>query len=301
MVEICLSEFNDRHKDIHILCFSETFVRANNEINICINDFTLATSYSRNKENRGGVCILIKHFLDYKIIRLCKEMAVEKVFECCGIEIPLYNCTIVCVYRTPNSNIHLFFNKLELLLHKLSDKKNNKIILVGDLNINTLTTNKNATVLNDILRNYNLTLKIKTPTRHTACIDHIITNMPDSSGETCELHLSDHNTAQILTFPSNASLNKPAPSHYFIYRRNYSQEHINKFKECLLSLSFQDIYDEMDPNTAFNNFHEIFSLFYKLNFPLQKVKVNYQTPTLKWVTKGIKNHTLNSTIIKIKP
>lgn len=244
-IELCLNELNNSSKGIHILCFSETFVKADNEVNVCIHDFVLASSYSRKNERRGGVCILIKHFLEYKIIQLCKEMSVDKIFECCGIEIPLYNCIIICIYRTPNSKVATFFNKLEFILQKLCDRRNRRIILVGDLNINTLIMNKNAATLSDIVKNYNLTLKITTPTRHTTCIDHIITNIPDSIGETCELHLSDHNTAQILTFTLKLLTDGPVSSHHFIYKRNYNEEYIKKFRECLLSLKWQDVCDEI--------------------------------------------------------
>lgn len=300
LIEICLNEFNDSHKSIQILCFSETFVKANDEVNVCLNDFILATSYSRKKKNRGGVCILIKKNLEYKLIQLCHVMSIDKIFECCGIEIPLYNCIILCIYRTPRSNITIFFYKLELLLHKIWDRKKKKIILVGDLNINTLSTNTNATTLKELLANYNLTLKINTPTRQTSCIDHIITNITDAQGETCELHLSDHNTAQLLTFTTNRSSHKPVASHCFVYKRNYSPEYLEKFRECLLSLKWQDTYNEINPNAAFNNFHDIFCLFYKLNFPMRRLKIKYQTVPLKWITKGIKKSCLSKRYLKSK-
>lgn len=67
-----------------------------------------------------------------------KELASEHTFKYCGVEIVNYKIVLICLYRNPDSDIEIFFVKLELLLEKLGTKARNKnIILTGDWNVNT--------------------------------------------------------------------------------------------------------------------------------------------------------------------
>lgn len=68
-------------------------------------------------------------------------------------------------------------------------------------------------------------------------------NFRGCKGELLELALSDH-TAQLLICPVKA---KCTYKYWFIKRRDYSQENIEKFKECISSLSFHDVLQMMTP------------------------------------------------------
>lgn len=114
---------------------------------------------------------------------MLQHYAEEKHFECCGIELTQYKIILICIYRTPNRFPHFFLNKLELLLTKLRTKLNKNIIICGDFNINVLKDNSVTQELNRILHNYNLLNHISVPTRNDACLDLILSNIPNAKEE----------------------------------------------------------------------------------------------------------------------
>lgn len=284
ILELTIANLTHSGHEPDIICLSETFLRSGCEQNFRLTNYEMASFYSRGKK-RGGVCILLKYGLRFKHIEKINNLAITDAFECCGIEIMNYNLIVVCLYRTPTSNIDYFFKMLQIILHSLSSRKNKKIVIVGDLNINTLVLNKNSTTLTDLTKNYNLKLHITTPTRINSCIDHIISNIDEAVGTVLPLGLSDHETAQMLTF--QVERKQTQQNSWSFTKKEYSDENIQKFKNCLKSLSFSEVYMEVDPNIAFQTFCEIFKLFYDLCFPEKCLKVNRESKA-KWISKGLK-------------
>lgn len=284
-VQLCLNELLVNNVNVDILCFSETFVRAGDELNIHLKNFNFACSFSRKSEKRGGVCILVNKMFDFKHIELPKGLCIEKIFECCGVEIPSLKCIVICIYRIPNTKTSSFFEKLDLLLHKLLKRKK-RVIVTGDLNIDTLKETNDSIQLKDIISNYGLRLYIDKPTRQHSCLDQIISNIDNSTGTTHEVFLSDHNTCQTLTFP--VEQRKPALKYWYKVNRDYSDENIKKIVEAIANLSWIDVFENTDANESFNIFHENFLLFYKLCFPIRKSKVYVNSTSPKWITKGIR-------------
>lgn len=78
----------------------------------------------------------INNCLEYSRIELIPSTPYH--FECCATEIIGYNLLIVCIYRTPTSNPSIFLKNFELLTRTLTRKKNKKVILCGDWNIDLL-------------------------------------------------------------------------------------------------------------------------------------------------------------------
>lgn len=193
-IEVCIDEFAKNGSELDVLCFSETFVKKGSENNIRLKQFKLASSFCRHKK-RGGVCIMIRKSVDFKVIRLCSDVSVEKDFETCAVDIPFFNCIIVCIYRIPlNSNISRFFKCLDMLLHRLTRYSKKRIILAGDLNIDTLKENNISKDLKSLLATYNIRLHIYAPTRLKACIDHLASDIENAEGRVHPLQLSDHDT-----------------------------------------------------------------------------------------------------------
>lgn len=98
-----------------------------------------------------------------------------------------------------------------------------------------------------------------------------------------EFALSDH-TAQLLQCPIP---NICSTKYWYTTRRDYSYENILKFKNCINSLKFSDIYLTDNPNVAYNEFMSTFKLFYDLCFPLKKIKINVIKKP-KWLSRGVK-------------
>ncbi|KAL0870811.1 hypothetical protein ABMA27_005737 [Loxostege sticticalis] len=283
-LQVTIQEFIDSGTNISIICATETFLKSGDEKNIRLIDFQLAASYCRPRERRGGACILVKNHIQFNPIKLTDEYATYKSFECCGIEIKSSNLIILCIYRTPKSNIEHFFTNFEALLTRLMKKGKKKIIIAGDLNIDTLISSVNSNRLINMLHYFNISLHINEPTRLIACIDHIASNLKVTNASVHKLGLSDH-SGQTAKFKIKL---KKSTLQWFETRRDFSKENINKFYDCISSLSFSDILTEENTDDAFNQFHSLFSLFYNLCFPKIEVKINKKNYKTKWITKGIK-------------
>ena len=194
-----------------------------------LNNFDLSASYSRKIQRRGGTCILSKKMFHSVELKEVRNFSVEKHFEVCGIEIKKLHLIVLCLYRTPNSNISIFFDKLDKLLTKLEYKKC-KIVLAFDFNINFFRTDNTTTKFNELVSNYGMQCHIHVPTRLNTCIDNIISNVPNVTGKTHNLFLSDHNTAQIIEF---RYLKSNITTQYFVFRTDF----VKKMSPNLLSLS----------------------------------------------------------------
>lgn len=288
LLELTLQELQEMNNNPDAICLSETFIKKGNESHVKIHGYNMAANFCRDKQ-RGGTCILLKKNLVFKELPFIHTYATQNTFEACGIELTHHKLIIICVYRTPRSDPIQFLSKLNSLLYHVFEKYNSKInvVLAGDLNINTLQ-NSNITIqLQELAYNYNLKLHINCPTRKSSCIDHILSNIPNANATVMPLHLSDHDTAQMLSFPLKHKIQKQTT--YSFYKRDYSLNNIQKFKECLRNVSWSEVYDEKDLNMAFNSFHELLGLFYNLCFPKLKMKVNTNSKKKQnWITKGLK-------------
>lgn len=209
--KICDIELLLESRNIDVLCLTETFLRDDNAETLQLPNYKIATYFSRQKKSRGGVCIYVKKSINFKKIDWISEISIETHFECCGLEIPETNWYIICLYRTPNSNLCLFIEKLELLLYKLTIRSralNKKIFITGDFNIDTLICNTKSQLFKNTLKKFNLLLTLNNATRITShsatCIDNIITNHRNYKAEIWDLGMSDH-TCQVIKIPCSIS------------------------------------------------------------------------------------------------
>lgn len=283
---------------VDCLCLTEHFVQSGEESNLNLTGFNLAAYYTRNrlKQNnvnrKGGCCIYISKGLEFIELQYVKAFAVRAGFECCGILLPFENLIIICIYRIPQSlYLDLFFEKLNLLLGRMSTIHKRKIILCGDFNIDITSQTRYLGIAKKflrILKSYNFYPQIMEPTRITlkskTCIDNIICNFNYSmKTDIHELALSDH-TAQTLRIKIKR---KPCIKFWNITKRDYSKSNIEKFLHCINALSFDDVYSEHNVDIAYSVFLELYKLFYDLCFPTIKVKIKNHNKH-KWITKGIK-------------
>lgn len=305
ILEVTLQELQKAHNGPDVLCLTETFLIKDHKKHLNINAYEIAASFCRDKQ-RGGTCILVRKGYPINELTYLKTYANEKIFEVCGIELMSHKLIIICLYRTPSSDPSVFLNKLDNLLHNLHKiyKYKINIVIAGDFNINTLIKGKITNELQDLSKTYNLKIHIDVPTRKSSCIDHILSNISDATATVLPLHLSDHDTAQLLSFPVGYKTLQSAT--YFIYKRDYSLDNIRKFRECLQNLSWSEVYGKKDLNIAFSTFHELLCLFYNLCFPKIRIKVhNHNKKKQNWISQGIirsckKNGYYGTNIIKIK-
>lgn len=224
--------------------------------------------------------------------------ATEKVFECCAVEIPSNNLIIICLYRTPNSNVISFLNTLDTMLHELNRYKKKNIVILGDFNINTLKVDKISNFLQDIAKNYNLMTHINQPTRRLSCIDQILSNIENATASVLPLGLSDHETAQTISFPV---VNKgQTQKTTYKYKRVYGRDNIRKFQNSISRLSFSDVYIEHNSDKAFNKFHDLLITIYKLCFPIIKIKMQKHYNKKSWITVGLRKSCKTKRALRIR-
>jgi hypothetical protein len=285
-LELVLLELAKEKIDVDTICLTETFLKRGDESNVILDNYELRSHYSREKK-RGGSCILCKRHLESTQLDVNQTFGIEKSFEVCAVSVKDYKTIIVCVYRTPDSDLNLFLNNLEALLISL-EHKDQKIIICGDFNVDFLKPSFRKTQLCNILSSYGFKYHITQPTRQNSCIDNIVSNVENVVGRTHQLHLSDHNTAQSVEvkYPEKELTNYPSS----IVRLKYAfwPEYKNKFVECINSLTFSDVYESSDVQVAFNRFHNIITLFFGLCFPLIRSKVTFRLKNPAWITKGIR-------------
>lgn len=247
-------------------------------------NFELSASYCREKR-RGGACIIVKKGLKFRVLEEIKKQSVKCIIECCAIELTDCGVIIACVYRVPKTDLDIFYEQLEKVLSKICNLKDKKVIICGDLNINRLENNPNSRKLEYTFASYDLKLLISKPTRLSSgtCIDNFASNIRSTETEVIEMGLSDH-TAQLLI----CSVKKYCTlKSWQIKCRDFNNENLIKFKECMNSLTFNDVYCCQDVNVAYDNFLNSFKLFYDLCFPHKIIKKNTRNKP-KWLSKGIK-------------
>lgn len=109
-----------------------------------------------------------------------------------------------------------------------------------------------------------------------------VPNIRDCKGRIIELALSDH-TGQLLECPVRKYCTL---DYWFVKKRDYHKDNLDKFKECLSNLSFSESLTSSNANVASNELNEIFVL-YHLCFPVIKIKCSSSVRP-RWISKGIR-------------
>lgn len=286
-VTVFISNLAKSNQHLDILCFTEHNMKISDTPYLNIPNFKLASQFCREKR-RGGACILVKNDMNFQEIDKIKtHFSIANVIECCAIEIPEHKTYVICVYRPPNNDkesLESFFKRFEQLLDDFCLKYGIKVLLCGDFNINILKKSGHVDRLKELLHKYNMKIQFNEPTRLCSgtSLDHVFHNIRGATGKIMEPAISDH-TAQLFTFPVKKSCRI---KWWYIMKRDYSKDNKRKFNECISSLTFQEVYNNDDPELAFREFHQTLLLFYELCFPITKIKCSHiKRP--KWVSKGI--------------
>lgn len=228
--------FLDKFK-FKAVCFSEHW--QNESILKCINvlGYTLVSHFCRKSYKHGGVALYLKNNLKYKLLIL-DDYNCELHSEFCGIELIPNKILIITLYRSCLGDSDIFLLHLELLLNKYL-VNNNKIILVGDFNVNFNAKSSFLTDLSILLNSFDLNITITSPTRISAtsssCIDNIITNLDEYNiiTDVLEPCLSDHLGQYIIV--KGHEMNKPRD---LIQKRILSNKNINKLRNILLGVNW---------------------------------------------------------------
>lgn len=258
-----------------------------------IDGYNLITAYCRPKRNAHGGVVLYALKKWIPVIRHdINEISEPYIFECVAAEFKICDkiYLISVIYKPPNTNIEVFTKKMDQLLDLATKCDSKKLIILGDFNIDILSSAKcprsKNTFLN-LLTAYNMHPTIQTPTRVAnktkTCIDNIIIDKLESyEVRVLNSLISDH-YAQILTLDIQVT-NKPK---IYQWRRCVNNKNnLSKFLDLLKNESWQNVYNAQTVDNKYNNFDNIISCHFNNSFPLKKIKIR-QTQQRKVISKEI--------------
>ncbi|KAK6191763.1 hypothetical protein SNE40_003365 [Patella caerulea] len=247
MISAEMSEFD-------VLTFSETWLTdtSNTEL-LELRGYHKPILCNRTVGPGGGVAIYIRDSLYFKARLDLNIAGLEAVW----VEIRNKNniYLIGSFYRSPTANSE-YWNLIEQSI-ELAKEQNIKTIILGDFNVNIINTNSSR--ISNIMRRFDLTQLIKSPTRITettaTLLDIILVSCPDNihSTEILDANVSDHCPITITVFFKKPTC-KTYPRQIWNYH-DFDPIHLNNF---LKSFDWDDFFDQSSsPNVLVENFSNI--------------------------------------------
>ena len=239
-----------------ILMFAEHWETEDNIKLLPIKNFKMTSSFSRELKTHGGTAIYVKETLHAINRTDIIKLSIESQFEISAIEMQHNNSIYCCVYRPPNSDIEIFFDRLEMLLD-LVFSENKQCIITGDFNIDTLVDSANCNQLNDILQSYCYTNIVVEPTRvqgaSSTCLDHCYTNSEHNVQIKINKNtLSDHYGIEII----QRSI-KPVNKKFDVTKRKFLNSKLsNKLNNILNDEDWCNVEQAVGVENKYHIFHE---------------------------------------------
>nr|XP_022911728.1 uncharacterized protein LOC111422751 [Onthophagus taurus] len=276
---------------VNVITLTEHWLKADEVI--LVDSYKVASTFSRVNNQHGGSCILVRNDLKYTELMNIKDKSKEFVIECSAIKLNVQKVTIICIYRSPKSDIEDFFNILEDILLECSPQTlKTKLLLTGDLNINLENRNTNTLRLLDMLNRHNLRPTINKPTRITeyssSLIDNIYVNIESCNSEVIISTLSDH-TAQKISFPITTIDGNTQVK--MLKKRIFSNTILSEIHAeiHIIDWNFLSSYKETDE--LYDKFIDVIHNCIIKKSEKNLIKMNVKSATNKWLTKEIKNKT----------
>jgi len=293
---ISFLEQNDIFFDV--LCLQETFSIIDPDI-YKLNNYNFVYS-CRKKGRGGGIGIYIHKKHKFNVI---EELSLfeENLFESLTIKIDTSQkkCNIIsCVYRpnspvqnmSSNDQLEYFIDKMSNLQAAMSTYRGDSFIM-SDMNIDLLkfeTHIKTNEFIESSLTHGFLPLITK-PTRvtHASCtlIDNILSNSCNNTLESGVIlnSISDHFPIFHVT---SETQNKQKPTTFI--SRDITNEKINQFNEMLSMNNWENVLNELSPQTSFDNFYDEFDSAFNLHFPVREVRFNKNIHKIEgFMTRGL--------------
>lgn len=199
------------------------------------------------------------------------------------------DCYIINIYRSPNSDVHIFFHMLLRLLHDIFTY-DLILFLCGDFNINLKAQTTESRSLLNILSEFGLTMVATDYTRITehsqTLLDNVFSNITlDLRPEVGDTFISDHRFISIKIRSDYLS----ATNHtYTEMKRMFDLNNKRQFQYFLTAEQWTDVYNETDIDGKFAAFVNILQFHYNNAFPLVRIKHKNLNQS-KWITNMIIN------------
>ena len=234
----------------------------------------------------GGAAIFCRKGLSFKELKSSDDLHL-KAIEAVGVELITDNnekVVVYSLYRPPSSTIPETLLDLDHLLESIGDSK---IIIAGDMNLDTSDTSKSETIKNNYIRkllSFNLFQHVQAKTRigasSSTTIDHLISNVKGIETLVSNECPADHQL--IITLWGELIERKKNPSDINSMQQVDQQKSLKnmqnvKWKEWIETSKHLDI------DTMYNSFHQKIqeSLVYESK-PSRKL-----IPIHKWMSSKI--------------
>nr|XP_055059783.1 uncharacterized protein LOC129443303 [Misgurnus anguillicaudatus] len=277
----------------NVIAVSETWLDNEKVEDVELEGYKLFTINRVNKKG-GGVALYVDTALRCKLIK-SMSLTIENILECLTIEIEIErskNIIISCVYRTSGTCIDTFINKIVDILEK---KNENKIqIICGDFNIDLLNPkgHKRTTDFINTMYSTGLFPVITKPSRITTdtatLIDNIYTNEIEAEivGGLFINDMTDHLPVFAIFQKLFTKINENGTNNYMMIRHR-TPESIAALGEDLQKQNWSEVYENKDPNRAYNAFMNILTGQYEKHCLSKKIVKKRKNDDKPWITKGI--------------
>ena len=276
------------------ICLSETWCQPHETSNSNLQIPGYVSLHQTRKIEEEGICIFLLESLSNKVR---DDLAVNSsAIECLSVEVfhkNLESIVLNLTYRTPNGDP----NELEHHFKNILSKReiiNKELVLVEDSNINVFDFNErkmlqrfvNLMFPHGLIPIVNKSTHV---TRNTAtAIDHIIANSVINAEFKTGIIKTDISDHFPIFFISKHVVDTTEAREEFIYKRNYTGNSIETFKQKLREVNWNEIKQSKNANESYPKFPETCTFLYEECFPKFKIGLNQRKHFSTWITKGIK-------------
>lgn len=263
-----------------IVMFTETWYRDATEV-IKIPGYT-SFFVNRSFKKGGGVMMLVKNGMNCVIVEEFSRATAD--FEVLTVKNGAKVYSVM--YRPPHASVSNFFTFLDSYLSYFNDDAST-VILGGDINIDCLQQSTSHDELSRILDANSYINAISLPTRiqptSSTLLDVFITNISPEhlSSGVISSSVSDHLPIYLLsaqTKPSTASRHPSTKSY-----RQINSFTLKNFRSHLRVTDWGKVLEVDEPETAYNEFINVFKAAYEQCFP-RKLAKRARKARKPWVT-----------------
>jgi hypothetical protein len=108
---------------VDVLCLTEHWIPEDQIKLINLDQYRLISQFYRHNRKGGGSCIFVRDMLRTREVYYLSRITQEKIFELLAVELLDIKVVIVCIYRSPESDIDEFLGKLEIVIESRNIKK----------------------------------------------------------------------------------------------------------------------------------------------------------------------------------
>ena len=128
----------------------------------------------------------------------------------------------------------------------------------------------------------------RVPRNTATAFDHIIPNSVINAELKTRIVKTDISDHFPIFFIFKCVVDSTEAREEFIYKRNYSSNSIETFKQKLREVNWNEVKQSNNANESYAKFSEICTSLYEECFPKFKIKLNQRKNLSPWITKGIK-------------